>query len=149
MSKLLIIYGSTTGSTEQVAEWIGAVLKPQGHVVRIKNITDARVEDLEKDHDLILLGVSTWGDDGVESQEDYVLFYKELDRGLLKGRKVALFGCGDSNYEDFCGALDLLEAKMEKLGAIIGNELLRIDGCNVKGLRIINMSVLFFCRATP
>jgi flavodoxin I len=137
MSKVLIIYGSTTGNTEQVAGWIGAVLKPKGHVVRIKNVTDARVEDLEKDHDLILLGVSTWGDDGVEFQEDFVPFYKELDRVLLTGRKVALFGCGDSGYEHFCGALDLLEAKMEELGAIIVNEPLRIDGEPIDVLRNI------------
>lgn len=137
MSKMLIIYGSTTGNTEQVAEWIGAVLKPKGHVVRIKNVTDAHIEDLEKDHDLILLGVSTWGDDDVEFQEDFVPFYDELDRAQLKGRKVALFGCGDSGYEHFCGALDLLEAKMEEPGAIIVNEPLRIDGEPVEVLRKI------------
>ncbi len=65
------------------------------------------------------------------------------------GRKLALFGCDDSGYEHFCGALDLLEAKMKELGAIIVNEPLRIDGHNVKGLRNTNMSVHFFLSGNP
>ena len=46
----------------------------------------------------------------------------------LNGRKVALFGCGDTSYEYFCGAVDKLEELMIKLGANVVNMSLRIDG---------------------
>ncbi len=128
MSSVLIVYGSTTGNTEQVAERIGAVLGTQGHSVTLKNVADASVDVLGGDFDLTLLGSSTWGDEEIEFQDDFALFYEELDNARLQGKKVGLFGCGDSDYEHFCGAVDLLEKKMEELGAVVVNEPLHIDG---------------------
>lgn len=128
MANVLIVYGSTTGNTEQVAKWIGAPLAALGHDVTVKNVVDASVDELGGDFDLTLLGVSTWGDEEIEFQEDFAPFYEELDKARLKGMKVGLFGCGDSSYEHFCGAVNLLEKKMEELGAVVVNEPLRIDG---------------------
>lgn len=128
MAKVLIVFGSTTGNTEQVAEWISADLAAQGHAVTLKNVVDATVAELGGEYDLTLLGVSTWGDEEVEFQEDFEPFYEDLDAAKLKGAKVGLFGCGDSSSEHFCGAVDLLEKKMEELEAVVVNEPLRIDG---------------------
>lgn len=128
MSSVLIVYGSTTGNTEQVAERIGSVLGTQGHSVTLKNVADTSVDVLGGDFDLTLLGSSTWGDDEIEFQDDFAPFYEELDNARVQGKKVGLFGCGDSGYEHFCGAVDLLEKKMEELGAVVVNEPLRIDG---------------------
>jgi flavodoxin short chain len=128
MANILIVYGSTTGNTEQVAEWIDATLTAQGHAVTVKNVVDTSVEELGGGFDLTLLGASTWGDEEIEFQEDFAPFYEEMDNAKLKGMKVGLFGCGDSSYEHFCGAVDLLEKKVEQLGAIVVNEPLRIDG---------------------
>lgn len=128
MSRVLIVYGSTTGNTEQVAERIGAVLETRGHSVALKNVADVSVDELCGDHDLTLLGSSTWGDEEIEFQDDFAPFYEELDHAKLQGKNVGLFGCGDSDYEHFCGAVNLLETKMEELGAVVVNEPLRIDG---------------------
>lgn len=128
MSKALIVYGSTTGNTETAARRIEDVLRENDLDVTIKNVIDADVQELGNGYDISLLGVSTWGDDTIEFQEDFEPFYQKLDGAGLQGKKVALFGCGDSSYEYFCGAVDELEAKMESLDANIVNMPLRIDG---------------------
>ncbi len=128
MSNTLIVYGSTTGNTETVAEQISSILQKKGNGVTIKNVGDTAIDELGKHYDLIIFGSSTWGDDNIEFQEDFEPFYKELDKAELKDKRVALFGCGDSSYEHFCGAVDLLEEKMEELGAKIIETSLRIDG---------------------
>ena len=128
MTTALIVFGSTTGNTEATAEMIENILKEKGVDVTVKNVVDAKVGELGKDYDLTVLGSSTWGDDEIEFQEDFQSFYDELDDADLKDKKVALFGCGDSSYEYFCGAVDLLEDKMKELNAKLVNEPLRIDG---------------------
>ncbi len=128
MSKALIVFGSTTGNTEMVAEKVGDVLKEKGVEVSVKNVTDASVAELGGDYDVTILGSSTWGDDEIEFQEDFEPFFSDLGSANLKDKKVALFGCGDSSYEYFCGAVDELESKMESLEANVVNESLRIDG---------------------
>ena len=128
MSKVLIIYGSTTGNTEAVAEQISDILKDKGVEVTMKNVVDATVAELGNGYDLAVLGSSTWGDDDIEFQEDFQIFYEDLGKAELKDKKVAIFGCGDSSYEHFCGAVDLLEEKMDTLGGEIVGEPLRIDG---------------------
>lgn len=128
MSSALIVYGSTTGNTEMVANRIGEVLSGKGITVIVKDVTDTKVSELGNGYDLTLLGASTWGDDEVEFQEDFDPFYQEMDSADLSEKKVALFGCGDSSYEYFCGAVDELEEKMDKLQANVVNISLRIDG---------------------
>lgn len=128
MSSALIIYGSTTGNTEMVANRVGEILTQKGVSVVVKEVTGAKVSELGNGYDLTLLGASTWGDDEIEFQEDFEPFFEELDSANLKEKKVALFGCGDSSYEYFCGAVDELEEKMEKLKANVVTQSLRIDG---------------------
>ncbi len=128
MAKALVVYGSTTGNTEIAATRIADILQQSGVTVTVKNVIDAKVKEIGNGYDITLLGVSTWGDDSIEFQEDFEPFYEQLDEARVEGRKVALFGCGDSSYEFFCGAVDELEAKMQSLEAIIVNTPLRIDG---------------------
>lgn len=128
MTTALIIYGSTTGNTEMVANRIGEVLTSKGVSATVKDVTEAAVSELGNGYDLTILGVSTWGDEEIEFQEDFEPFFQEMDGANLKDKKVALFGCGDSSYDYFCGAVDELEGKMEALQANVVNISLRIDG---------------------
>jgi flavodoxin short chain len=128
MANALIVYGTTTGNTEMVAEQISYTLQEKGIEVTKKNVVDATIEELGNSYDITLLGSSTWGDDEIEFQEDFADYFEELDKAKLKDKKVAIFGCGDSSYEHFCGAVDLLEVKVEDLGAKMIGEPLRIDG---------------------
>ena len=125
MEKAIVVYGSTTGNTEQMASWITEMLAGLGYVVTMKNVTDASPSELA-DYDLILLGSSTWGEG--ELQEDFEPFYEQMDGISLKGKKAAVFGPGDSSYEQFCKAVDMLEEKLRELEAVVVVEGLKVDG---------------------
>lgn len=128
MSTALIIYGSTTGNTEFTAETIESVLSDKGYEVTLTNVTTAEVAMLNQPYDLYLLGASTWGDEEVEFQEDFEPFYDDMNGPLdLSGKSFAVFGCGDSSYTYFCGAVDALEGRIQKLGGNIICESLRVD----------------------
>jgi flavodoxin short chain len=128
MANILIVFGSTTGNTESVARQIAIGLSSAPNTVTVKNVSDTKVEELGNGYDLTILGASTWGDDEIEFQEDFEPFFQEMDSADIKGRKIALFGCGDSSYQFFCGAVDLLEDKINELGASLIHEPLKIDG---------------------
>jgi flavodoxin I len=122
MSKILIVYGSTTGNTEMVAEEIIDLLKD--HEVLLQDVADTNPEDLTK-YDVLVLGSSTW-DDGLLQQN-----FRDFVEGLevdLTGKKLAIFGLGDSNYPDFCEAADILEETFTKLGGKTIVATLKIDG---------------------
>lgn len=127
MAKVLIIYGSTTGNTETASEIIEKTLSSKGADVDCKNVTDAAPGDM-KDADLILLGCSTWGEDSIELQDDFIPFYESMDEGSVKDKKIGVFGCGDSTYTYFCGAVDAIEEKVRELSGKLVVDGLKIDG---------------------
>jgi flavodoxin short chain len=128
MAKALVVFGSTTGNTESVAEYVAETLQSEGLTVDVRNAANVSAEGLTEGYDLVLFGCSTWGDDEIELQENFVPLYDELEKAKLDGRKVAVFGCGDSSYTHFCGAVDAIAEKAEKLGAKVVGLPLKIDG---------------------
>ncbi|BBO84064.1 flavodoxin [Desulfosarcina ovata subsp. sediminis] len=128
MKKALIIYGSTTGNTEDMAGMVKAEFEQADFEVEVKEVTQAAVADLTADHDLILLGCPAYGDDEIELQEDFAEFYEKLNGIQLNGKPFAVFAPGDSTYEHFCGSVDMLEDKMNDLGGKMVNDGLKIDG---------------------
>lgn len=127
MSSALIVYGSTTGNTEYIANLAGRVLSDEGFTVTVSNAADVQANGLCKGHDLVLFGCSTWGDDSIELQDDFVPLFDEFEAIQAKGKKVAVFGCGDSSYTYFCGAVDAINQRLEGLGARVVDTL-KIDG---------------------
>ncbi|SKA72022.1 flavodoxin [Desulfobaculum bizertense] len=128
MSKVLIVYGSTTGNTESVSDVIEKELKQAGHEVDVKNAASVEADGMANGYDSVLLGCSTWGDSDIELQDDFVPLLDDLDKAGLSGKRVAVYGCGDSSYEHFCGAVDVIEEKAESLGADMVAASLKIDG---------------------
>ena len=128
MGKVLIVFGSTTGNTETAAIHIEGVLRGKGFETVLKNADDAKAKGLAEGFDLVLLGCSTWGDEDIELQDDFVPLFENLDEAGLKGKKVGVFGCGDSSYTHFCGAVDAIEEKAAALGAVLVTGTLKIDG---------------------
>ena len=127
MVKAIVIYASETGNTEAIAEEISKGLKDENLEVTLKNVTGASVEELSN-YDLILLGSSTWGDEEKELQADMVDFYEGLENLDLTNIPAVAFGCGDSDYTHFCGAVDLLEERLEQIGTRLLDEGFRVDG---------------------
>jgi flavodoxin short chain len=128
MKKALIIFGTTTGNTEDMAEMIKKTLDGLGLETEMKNVLEAGLEDLKADHDLVLLGCPAYGDDTVELQEDFQDFYEQLNGTDLNGKRMAVFAPGDSTYEHFCGSVDVIEEKLTDLGAALVVDGLKVDG---------------------
>ena len=127
MKKATIIFGSTTGNTEIVADQIAANLT--GYEVQVVYVTDAKDDSLVQGADLVIYGCSTMGLG--ELQEDFVPYYENrMTTALLKGKDVAVFGLGDKeNYEDyFCWSADLLSKKVTSCGANLVCPPLKVDG---------------------
>lgn len=128
MRKALVMFGSTTGNTESTAQMISPVLAENGLQSVLKNVIHAETADFNGKYDIFVFGCSTWGDDEIELQEDFAEFFEGMDQYDFKGKKVAVFGCGDSTYEHFCGAVDAIEEKVESLGGKLVAPGLKIDG---------------------
>ena len=125
MKKMGIIYGSSTGTCESIAQTIAEKLGVASieikHLIydEIKVKSDKYIRlDLEKveSYDILLLGTSTWGDG--ELQDDWYDAIKMIRTADLNGKIVALFGCGDSeSYCDtFCDGMGVIYDQLKNSG---------------------------------
>lgn len=108
-----IFFGSTTGTTEELAGKIAERLNVAASDVHNVGETQA---DAVAPYDVLLLGTSTWGDG--ELQDDWYDFLDALKKQDLSGKKVGLFGCGDSeSYPDtFCDGVGLIYEALASTG---------------------------------
>ena len=118
MSNVLIVYGSTTGNTADIAEYLGGRLRAAGHVADVRDAADVSPDGLCEGRDVALFGCSAWGTDEVELQTDFEPLFEAFDRIGVKDVKTACFASGDSSFEHFCGAVDVIEARLSELGGI-------------------------------
>ena len=111
MRKTVVVYGSSTGTCEAIAEKIGARLGAE--VLNVQDLT----ADIVADNENLILGTSTWG--AGELQDDWYDGLKVLQSADLKGKVVALFGCGDcESYGDtFVGGIGELYDGIKDSGA--------------------------------
>lgn len=116
MKKTVIIYGTSTGTCEDLASRIGAKLG----VDNIINVTDLD-ENVIAENDNLILGTSTWG--AGEMQDDWYDGIKVIKSADLSSKTVALFACGDSgSYPDtFVGGMAEIYNAVKTAGAnVIG-----------------------------
>ena len=121
MSKTIVVYGSSTGTCEGLAQTIGE--KAGAEVIEVTNLSASQLEEA----DTIILGSSTWG--GGELQDDWFDGVKTVRQADLSGKKVAIFGCGDSaSYSgSFCDAMkELYDAAIEAGAEVVGS--VSVDG---------------------
>ncbi len=127
MGKTIIIYGSTSGNTEIAAAWVSEALFSAGVKADLFNAAEIAPESV-KPYDLVILGSSTWGQGDL--QDDFAEFYDGMTPTVFGGKKVAVFGCGDSGMfpDNFCQAVDTIEEKAKECGATIVADSFKIDG---------------------
>ena len=119
-----IFYGSTTGTTADVASRIAKAL----------NVAESDVHDVASvrpsaiaDYDFVIFGSSTWGDGDL--QEDWGDFIDALQSMSLAGKKVAIFGCGDETMSNtFCNAVGKIYDAVKETGAV------KVEGAGAVGL---------------
>ena len=107
MKATVVVYGSSTGTCESIAQTIAEKLGVEA--IDAANLS----ADTIKNHDNLLLGTSTWG--AGELQDDWYDALKTIK---------AVFGCGDSEAycDTFCGGMKELHDAAEAAGArVIGS----------------------------
>lgn len=111
MKKTLVVYGSTTGTCESIAQTIASKLGAEAI-----NVTDLTAEAIAGAGNLVL-GSSTWG--AGDLQDDWYDGLDLLKQADLKGKTLALFGCGDceSYCDTFCGAMGVIYDALKDSGA--------------------------------
>lgn len=117
MSKIAIVYGSSTGATESVAEKIKASFDDAD----LFNADSVSVDDL-KPYDFLIFGASTTGIGDL--QDDWEILLPKIEKMDFAGKKVAIFGLGDSASfsTSFAGGMYViykaLKGKAEFVGSV-------------------------------
>ena len=111
MSKTIVIFGSSTGTCEAIAEKIGSRLGAE--VLNVQDLT----ADVVDANDNLILGTSTWG--AGELQDDWYDGINVLKSADLSSKTIALIGCGDcESYGDtFVGGIGELYDAIKNSGA--------------------------------
>ncbi|MBQ6738955.1 MAG: flavodoxin [Synergistaceae bacterium] len=92
MAKVLVVYVSTTGNTEKMANAIADGAKGAGADVALKTVGESSVSELAN-YDVIAFGSPAMGAEVLEEAEMEPFFSEAI--GNLKGKKVAIFGSND------------------------------------------------------
>ncbi len=95
MTKVGLFYASSTGNTHDAAKLIKE--KMSAFNIDLKNINDC-VDNAMKEYDLLIFGVSTWGEGDL--QDDWEDYIENLNEDNLLNKTVAIFGLGDQ--EEYC-----------------------------------------------
>lgn len=115
--RVVVAYGSTFGTTEEIARRVVDGL--EARIGRRPLLADVAWTDMAEivRHDVLVLGSSTW--DVGQLQPDWDAAVGALEASDLRGRRVAVFGCGDrAGYpETFGDALGVLRGHACKAGA--------------------------------
>ena len=113
--RLGIYFGTETGNTEDIAERLRNKLS-DCNVSGYSDIDDCPIGDL-LNHDVILLGVSTWNIGDIQYSWEEKL--DEIEAQDYSGIKVAIFGLGDAaGYPDtFVDGMGILWDRMKHKGA--------------------------------
>lgn len=111
MNTTIVIYGSSTGTCEAIAEKIASKLGCEA--VNVQELTTEIIDN----HQNLVLGTSTWG--AGELQDDWYDGLKILNESDLSGKVIAFFGCGDcESYSDtFVGGMGELYNGIKDSGA--------------------------------
>jgi len=121
-----MVYASATGNTELMAKAIVNTLrKHKYHVVsKIIDVDKISIGEL-LDYDAVLIGTYTWTDGELPFEMEKI--YDELETIDISGRLFGVFGSGDSFYDIFCGAADVMAERLLELGGVVIPERLKVD----------------------
>lgn len=115
--KTIVVYGSTTGSTEAVAQDVAAAFG-RAEVIAAGDASADALQDV----DLLILGASTWGVGDLQDDMDAFLGqFASMDVSL---KVAAVFGLGDAmcygdSFAD--GIADMVDALKNKGVKVVGS----------------------------
>lgn len=126
--QIAIVYTTNSGATFLVGKLLQDLLKTSSdtHLFRSDEVS---VDALQK-ADLIFLGSPSWNSGSAEGvpTAPMIAFMERFKNQKFPQKAFAVFGCGDSSYTHFCGAVDELEHFVAVLGGTLVFPSLKIDG---------------------
>lgn len=91
MKEVYVVYWSSTGNTQAMAEAIGAGVNEAGGSARVVEVSSVQASDL-KDQACFALGASAMGAEELDGEMD--AFVSEVE-AFAAGKQIALFGSYD------------------------------------------------------
>ncbi|CAM3807469.1 flavodoxin domain-containing protein [Alkalicoccus chagannorensis] len=122
---IYIVFATLSGHTEELAERMEERLQEAGMEVVVEEANTAEASRFQE-FDMVLLGSYTFGDGDVP--DDMLDLYDDMKETDLSGLSFAIFGTGDTGYEHFAGAVDHLEALVQKQGGRLRVPAMKADG---------------------
>lgn len=126
MLHILILYASSTGNTEEIADLLKKHLDSTVCEVTLETIEMGNVNPQQLlQYDAILFGTYTY-DDG-DLPFETAVFCDTLHTIDLTGKVVGVFGSGDTAYDQFCSAVDLMKAEFTQQNAHVIQHAVKVD----------------------
>ena len=116
-SRLLVLFGSQTGTAEGVAKKLAKEAASRGFEPALHCLNDHSAAGLSAATHAVIV-TSTWGEG--DPPENAALFWAYLSADTaprFEGLNYAVLGFGDKTYPEFCGAAKKIHARFEALGA--------------------------------
>jgi MioC protein len=112
--KVVILFGTESGNAEFAAEDMAAEIT--NREVEVVDMTDFEVDDFSPDNFYIVI-CSTHGEGDLPSGAVPMLQALESGNPDLTGIEYAMFGLGDSSYENYSRGSEHIDQKLTALGA--------------------------------
>ncbi|ODB88669.1 hypothetical protein A3193_07465 [Candidatus Thiodiazotropha endoloripes] len=114
---LTLLYATQSGNAQSVAEQLADRFQTSGYAPRLVSAENYRPRDLAKEK-LLIVVISTQGE-GEPPESAYGLFsyLQSKKTSSLSDLQYAIFGLGDSSYDQYCQAGKTLERLLDEHGA--------------------------------
>lgn len=125
-----IIYASTSGNVELVAEEVAQSLKQRSYKVTLHRAEITPVSEIETNK-LFVFATSTWEHGRINPFFDKLLSaISDLEAGSLANKQAAFIGLGDKRYEPvlFCQGIETLKQALTSKGISQVGDTLKING---------------------
>ncbi len=126
LSNIAIIYGSTTGNTKSLSFYLQKLFVNNGQEANVLNSAEIPKNFNYSNYSVLIFGFSTWGVTAPALQEDFEQYLDEINLESFQGKKIFVFGLGDSYYPYFAGGIELFREKLLKSNIKILDEI-KID----------------------
>ncbi len=114
---LLVMYGSQTGTAEQLARRFAKEAAKRGYAPRVAELNAFASVDFAKETRLIIV-TSTWGDgDPPDNAAGFWQHFNSAAAPSVDHLSYSVLALGDKTYSDFCGAGKKFDERLEQLGA--------------------------------
>lgn len=117
--KITILYGSETGTAQDVAEQIWKNAKRKGLESNVSAMNDYNIQDLNSEKIIVFVVATTGQGDPPNNMRQFwrFLLRKNLPSTLLINLNYGILGLGDSSYQKFNFAAKKLNKRLMQLGA--------------------------------